>query len=118
MKKTCPHDLVEDHSCREGRSCDDGVPSYETGSMTSLRRNALNPDDECQLPDTKRHKKTSVVKLQYPSKKFCFVISCNRAQSRMPVLKPVYLGICLASMFRMRKLLKEIEDLNQGTELQ
>ncbi|EYB96512.1 hypothetical protein Y032_0149g2683 [Ancylostoma ceylanicum] len=45
---------------REGRSCDDGVPSYDTGSMTSLRRNALNPDDECQLPDTKRHKKTSV----------------------------------------------------------
>ncbi|RCN41281.1 hypothetical protein ANCCAN_12792, partial [Ancylostoma caninum] len=45
---------------REGRSCDDSVPSYETGSMTSLRRNALNPDDECQLPDTKRHKKTSV----------------------------------------------------------
>lgn len=47
--------------CREGRSVDDGVPpAYETGSMTSLRRNAINPDDECQLPDTKRHKKTSV----------------------------------------------------------
>ncbi|WKX95281.1 hypothetical protein Q1695_012046 [Nippostrongylus brasiliensis] len=57
-----PHRATSSHSLlREGRSVDDGVPqAYESGSMTSLRRNAINPDDECQLPDTKRHKKTSV----------------------------------------------------------
>lgn len=44
---------------RSDRSVDEGVVSCDGSSVTSLRRNALNPDDEGALPDTKRHKKTS-----------------------------------------------------------
>ncbi|CAD6192084.1 unnamed protein product [Caenorhabditis auriculariae] len=45
---------------RSDRSVDEGVASCDgSTSLTSLRRNALNPDDESVLPDTKRHKKTS-----------------------------------------------------------
>ncbi|UMM17461.1 hypothetical protein L5515_013997 [Caenorhabditis briggsae] len=45
---------------RSDRSIDEGVASCDgSSSLTSLRRNAINPDDEGALPDTKRHKKTS-----------------------------------------------------------
>ncbi|CAR98517.1 Protein CBG25550 [Caenorhabditis briggsae] len=45
---------------RSARSIDEGVASCDgSSSLTSLRRNAINPDDEGALPDTKRHKKTS-----------------------------------------------------------
>ncbi|CAI5442122.1 unnamed protein product [Caenorhabditis angaria] len=45
---------------RSDRSIDEGVASCDgSSSLTSLRRNAINPDDEGVLPDTKRHKKTS-----------------------------------------------------------
>ncbi|CAI4228289.1 unnamed protein product [Auanema sp. JU1783] len=43
---------------RSDRSVDEGV-SCDGSSVASLRRNALNPDDEGTIPDTKRHKKTS-----------------------------------------------------------
>ncbi|KAK6034833.1 phorbol esters/diacylglycerol binding domain protein [Cooperia oncophora] len=48
--------------------------------MTSLRRNALNPDDECQLPDTKRHKKTSVAGRLYETSELSEIALSHRVQ--------------------------------------
>ncbi|VDL84014.1 unnamed protein product [Nippostrongylus brasiliensis] len=93
-----PHRATSSHSLlREGRSVDDGVPqAYESGSMTSLRRNAINPDDECQLPDTKRHKKTSVGNLRYC--RSCNTTSCGRIDS-ISILQYLSLAIYFSIWF-------------------
>ncbi|XGW08202.1 hypothetical protein V3C99_010924, partial [Haemonchus contortus] len=76
-----PQRATSSHSfLREGRSVDDGLPPFETGSMTSLRRNAINPDDECQLPDTKRHKKTSVAGRLYETSELSETALSHRVQ--------------------------------------
>ncbi|CAJ0566203.1 unnamed protein product, partial [Mesorhabditis spiculigera] len=57
---TQPNRAGSQHSLlRSDKSVDDLSSQGESSSVTASRRNALNPDDTCALPDTRRHKKTS-----------------------------------------------------------
>ncbi|KAJ1370809.1 hypothetical protein KIN20_032615 [Parelaphostrongylus tenuis] len=65
---------------REGQNVDDGEPSYEVGPISTYRRNALNPEDEGQLPDTKRHKKTSIAGRLYETSELSDIALSHHVQ--------------------------------------
>ncbi|KAE9414854.1 hypothetical protein Angca_008636, partial [Angiostrongylus cantonensis] len=65
---------------REGQNVDDSEPTHEVGSILPYRRNALNPEDEGQLPDTKRHKKTSIAGRLYETSELSDIALSHHVQ--------------------------------------
>uniref|UniRef100_A0A0K0DN71 Phorbol-ester/DAG-type domain-containing protein n=1 Tax=Angiostrongylus cantonensis TaxID=6313 RepID=A0A0K0DN71_ANGCA len=55
-------------------------PTHEVGSILPYRRNALNPEDEGQLPDTKRHKKTSIAGRLYETSELSDIALSHHVQ--------------------------------------